>query len=793
MKKSFTDYLLEHGKLLAYLLLGEGPVVFKPTERVKGRYIPEASRDRRLGTAIEVAPAIIQGPSTKMSRGVVRRAREAAIDLFLSYSFLVVLLSFQANPYFNCIPIAKKSNLPDIQRYSSTGRPPLVLRPPVISCKAHKARSLVLPHAVSAFLLAWQCFPSSVERRQKKDVSSFQQNERDGLPANTFLDIPPSKDAFLSLFASSLLVWGQQVLRLESFCNIPVVAARNDVKAPAKASSYGRMTNPVPSSWLSPREVLSFLFCLEGDHSYQKEDQVCNNYTSFVASFIKEMTLFSTFKSFGVGFKDRIARHGSKPKKRGGTPSSGYLVGPRPTCKPLATHPLLPSSSITRSIKGESPSEQQCEEEMSSILLELDLDKDITTILPGGGAHEALNLFHTLLSSQGSVLEDEILEIIPSLVTEEDNKMLTSPPNMEEVQKEILLGFQKLPAGHLISSLKNSHTATSFPKIRGDLVSTRDRRPISRHITVLPFIQVEVIVSMVGILVQIFLAFSSSSSDGFAPSFRSAIENLRFDANNQSKKHYRTLISVPTSLQQQKISSTSIATVRPPTGGDEKHVGPTHLEQPHQETLTLHSIPYSLGRTSISQFHKPIKADTTELVEKKEPPVTKNSHPQKQRLKNHQVVEDMSEEEVGDGWNQSEVQQHRQWPGIILLIGQKRISPLIKSWRRLSTSHPTRVKPLNGLNVPYPMRSIQNLENCRDDKKRRGRLAKREEKEGRGAASYSLYENFQIVEAFGTGSAFISLAETIHSIRGLLLPRHNILEDSQGDQDIDYIVFLKVL
>ncbi|MCD7459061.1 Protein transport protein Sec23A, partial [Datura stramonium] len=28
--------------------------------------IPEASRDRRLGTAIEVAPAIIQGPSTEI-------------------------------------------------------------------------------------------------------------------------------------------------------------------------------------------------------------------------------------------------------------------------------------------------------------------------------------------------------------------------------------------------------------------------------------------------------------------------------------------------------------------------------------------------------------------------------------------------------------------------------------------------------------------------------------------------------------------------------------------------------
>ncbi|WMV46538.1 hypothetical protein MTR67_039923 [Solanum verrucosum] len=43
-------------------------------------------------------------------------------------------------------------------------------------------------------------------------------------------------------------------------------------------------------------------------------------------------------------------------------------------------------------------------------------------------------------SAKSSVLEDEILETIPSLVTEEDNKMLTSPPNMEEVQKEGALG-----------------------------------------------------------------------------------------------------------------------------------------------------------------------------------------------------------------------------------------------------------------------------------------------------------------------------------------------------------------
>lgn len=36
--------------------------------------IPEASRDRCLGTAVEVALAIIQGPSAEMSRGVVKRA-----------------------------------------------------------------------------------------------------------------------------------------------------------------------------------------------------------------------------------------------------------------------------------------------------------------------------------------------------------------------------------------------------------------------------------------------------------------------------------------------------------------------------------------------------------------------------------------------------------------------------------------------------------------------------------------------------------------------------------------------
>ncbi|KAH0637731.1 hypothetical protein KY289_037646 [Solanum tuberosum] len=41
------------------------------------------------------------------------------------------------------------------------------------------------------------------------------------------------------------------------------------------------------------------------------------------------------------------------------------------------------------------------------------------------------------------------------------------------------------------------------------------------------------------------------------------------------------------------------------------------------------------------------KADTTELVEEKEPPATKHSRPQKRRPKNRQVVEDTSEEEAG--------------------------------------------------------------------------------------------------------------------------------------------------
>ncbi|KAK2649839.1 hypothetical protein Ddye_017328 [Dipteronia dyeriana] len=42
--------------------------------RPYGMNVPEASRDRCLGVAVEVALAIIQGPSAEMSRGVVKRA-----------------------------------------------------------------------------------------------------------------------------------------------------------------------------------------------------------------------------------------------------------------------------------------------------------------------------------------------------------------------------------------------------------------------------------------------------------------------------------------------------------------------------------------------------------------------------------------------------------------------------------------------------------------------------------------------------------------------------------------------
>ncbi|CAI8589780.1 unnamed protein product [Vicia faba] len=45
----------------------------------------------------------------------------------------------------------------------------------------------------------------------------------------------------------------------------------------------------------------------------------------------------------------------------------------------------------------------------------------------------------------------------------------------------------------------------------------------------------------------------------------------------------------------QRIPSTSIATVRPPTGGDEQHVGPTHLEQPRQESAQAQELASQLS------------------------------------------------------------------------------------------------------------------------------------------------------------------------------------------------------
>lgn len=61
------------------------------------------------------------------------------------------------------------------------------------------------------------------------------------------------------------------------------------------------------------------------------------------------------------------------------------------------------------------------------------------------------------------MLEDEILETIPSLVTEEDNKMLTSPPNMEEVQKAIFsMSARTNPKKGLPYPLKPSGFPDSF-------------------------------------------------------------------------------------------------------------------------------------------------------------------------------------------------------------------------------------------------------------------------------------------------------------------------------------------
>ncbi|PQQ09791.1 hypothetical protein Pyn_41286 [Prunus yedoensis var. nudiflora] len=55
-----------------------------------------------------------------------------------------------------------------------------------------------------------------------------------------------------------------------------------------------------------------------------------------------------------------------------------------------------------------------------------------------------------------------------------------------------------------------------------------------------------------------------------------------------------------------------------------------------------------------------------------------------------------------------------------------------------------------------------------------GKIIKARKDRGGGTASYSLRENFRVGEAFGTGSAFISLAETIQSIRGFGEPKSEV-------------------
>ncbi|KAK4706341.1 hypothetical protein R3W88_034103 [Solanum pinnatisectum] len=47
------------------------------------------------------------------------------------------------------------------------------------------------------------------------------------------------------------------------------------------------------------------------------------------------------------------------------------------------------------------------------------------------------------------------------------------------------------------------------------------------------------------------------------------------------------------------------------------------------------------------------------------------------------------------------------------------------------------------------------------------KISKAEKGRERGLASYSLRENFRIIEAFKTDSTFILLAEMIHFIQGL--------------------------
>lgn len=57
----------------------------------------------------------------------------------------------------------------------------------------------------------------------------------------------------------------------------------------------------------------------------------------------------------------------------------------------------------------------------------------------------------------------------------------------------------------------------------------------------------------------------------------------------------------------QRIPSTSIATVRPPTGGDEQDVGPTHLEQPHQESAQAQELGSFILRRMMMRIYSLMK------------------------------------------------------------------------------------------------------------------------------------------------------------------------------------------
>lgn len=65
----------------------------------------------------------------------------------------------------------------------------------------------------------------------------------------------------------------------------------------------------------------------------------------------------------------------------------------------------------------------------------------------------------------------------------------------------------------------------------------------------------------------------------------------------------------------QRIPSTSIATVRPPTGGDEQHVGPTHLEQPRQESAQAQELgSFIFGVKHQLQLEDPLTQGKTSVL-----------------------------------------------------------------------------------------------------------------------------------------------------------------------------------